>query len=94
MAESELVQGEWTDPDLSTGTVQEFGEQWISEHKISLRTREEYDSLFRHHVEPYLGAVEIGQLTTDQVRSWRRHCSVTGARRTGPRRPTGYSARS
>ena len=60
MAESELVQGEWTDPDLGTVTVREFGEQWISEHKISQRTREEYDSLFRHHVEPYLGAVEIG----------------------------------
>jgi hypothetical protein len=94
MAESELVQGEWTDPDLGTVTVREFGERWISEHKLSQRTREEYDSLFRHHVQPYLGAMEIGQIITDRVRSWRAACSVTAARRTGPRRPTGYSARS
>jgi hypothetical protein len=44
-------QGEWPDPDLGTATVREFGEQRISEHKISQRAREEYDSLFRHHVE-------------------------------------------
>jgi hypothetical protein len=71
LAEAELMQGKWTDPQLGKVAVGEFGTLWIAEHRIGQRTREEYESLFRHHVEPYIGGLEIGQLTTDQVRSWR-----------------------
>lgn len=71
LAESELLQGEWTDPTLGKVALREFGGQWINEHKMGQRTREEYESLFRLHVAPYLGDVEIGQLSTEQVRTWR-----------------------
>ncbi len=35
------------------------------------RTREEYLSLWRHHIEPYLGQVDLAELSTDTIRGWR-----------------------
>ncbi len=71
VAESELLRDEWTDPERGEVRVAEFGEQWINEHKISRRTREEYESLFRHHLLPYLGEMALTDVTTDRVRAWR-----------------------
>ena len=45
------TQGVRTAEKYSTVTVREVGEQRISEHEISQRAREEYGSLFRHHVQ-------------------------------------------
>jgi hypothetical protein len=53
------------------GAVCNFGARWITEHRAGERTWEEYLSLWRHHVEPYLGQVELAELSTDTIRSWR-----------------------
>lgn len=71
LAEAELLRGEWTDPTLGQVSVRDFGETWIAEHKIGRRTREEYESLFRHHIGPFLGDRSIGSLDTAAVRGWR-----------------------
>jgi hypothetical protein len=41
------------------------------EHRVGERTREEYLSLWCHHIEPYLGQVELAELSTDTIRGWR-----------------------
>ena len=45
--------------------------RWITEHRVGERTQEEYLSLWRHHGEPYLGLVELAELPTETIRSWR-----------------------
>ncbi|MGH3755045.1 MAG: tyrosine-type recombinase/integrase [Pseudonocardiaceae bacterium] len=49
----------------------EFGERWIKEHRLGERTREEYLSLWRHHVAPFLGSIELAEFSTGTIRSWR-----------------------
>ncbi len=71
VVESEMVRGEWADPMLGRVPLGEYGERWIREHRLGERTREEYDSLWRHHVAPFLGNLELGELATDTIRSWR-----------------------
>ncbi|MGH3674002.1 MAG: site-specific integrase, partial [Pseudonocardiaceae bacterium] len=50
VVESEVLRGEWTDPLLGRMSLAEFGERWITEHRLGERTREEYLSLWRNHV--------------------------------------------
>jgi integrase len=71
VVEGEMVRGEWTDPLLGRVLFAEFGERWITEHRLGERTRQEYRSLWRHHVLPFLGSLELAEVTTGTVRSWR-----------------------
>lgn len=41
------------------------------EHRLSPRTREEYRSLWKHHIAPFLGHIELAEIATGTVRSWR-----------------------
>ncbi len=38
---------------------------------MSRRTREEYASVWRLHLAPYLADMQLGQITTERVRTWR-----------------------
>ncbi|WP_214371306.1 tyrosine-type recombinase/integrase [Pseudonocardia sp. H11422] len=69
--ESDMLRGEWTDPLLGRVRFGEYGERWIAEHPLGARTREEYQSLWRHHVAPFLGHVELAELSTGTIRTWR-----------------------
>ncbi len=69
VTESELVRGDWADPLRGSELLADFGERWIAEHRVSQRVREEYDSLWRHHLDPYLG-------TSSWRRSPRRRCGA------------------
>jgi len=39
--------------------------------RLGPRTREEYESLWRHHVEPFLGHLELAELSSGTIRTWR-----------------------
>ncbi|MCA1696270.1 MAG: hypothetical protein LC749_16990 [Actinobacteria bacterium] len=58
-------------PAQGPGAVLQVRARWITEHRVGERTREEYLSLWRHHVEPYLGQVELTEFSTDTIRGWR-----------------------
>jgi integrase len=52
-------------------TVGEYGKRWITERAgLRPRTRALYESQFRLHIEPDLGAVPVRQMTPDRVRRW------------------------
>lgn len=76
--EGEMLRGEWTDPYLGEVELGEYGRQWITEHRCSRRTREEYASLWRLHIEPFLSAVELANLSTERVRTWRASLLASG----------------
>lgn len=69
--ESELHKGVWRDPAIGRISLSEYGARWIAEHKLGSRTRDLYKSLFRLHVEPYLGSRALEDLTSETVRWWR-----------------------
>ena len=71
VVESEVLQGDWSDPLAGRVTLGEYSQRWIVEHRLGQRTREEYDRLWRHHIQPYLGRVELAEISTDTIRSWR-----------------------
>lgn len=71
VTEASMLRGDWIDPLLGKITLQEYGERWIAERKLSVRTREEHVRTFRLHVVPFLGAKPVGEMSTELVRWWR-----------------------
>lgn len=69
--QSELLRGDWIDPDLGRISVDDFVTRWVAEHRLSPRTRDLYEGLNRLHIRPFLGALPIGSLTAERVRAWR-----------------------
>ena len=78
LRESELLRGEWVDPDLGKISLAHYGKRWIAEHRISDRTRELYESLFRLHISPFLGDKALDKITTEAIRSWRNRLLAEG----------------
>jgi hypothetical protein len=71
VTEAAILRGDWVDPLLGKVTLQEYGDRWIRERKLSVRTREEHARTFRLHIAPFLGAKTVGEMSTEVVRSWR-----------------------
>lgn len=71
--ETDLLRGEWVDPLLGKVALKGYGERWIKERELGVRTREEYARGFRLHVVPFLGDKTLGEISTETVRTWRRH---------------------
>ncbi|WP_254850135.1 site-specific integrase [Pseudonocardia sp. Ae263_Ps1] len=71
LVESQMLRREWLDPALGKALFSDYGDQWITEHKISARTREEYRSIWRHHIDPFLGPINLAELSPAVIRTWR-----------------------
>ncbi|MGM1057838.1 tyrosine-type recombinase/integrase [Saccharothrix sp. Mg75] len=76
--EADLLRGEWVDPLLGKVALKEYGERWIKERQLGVRTREEYNRQFRLYVDPFLGAKLLNSITTETVRTWRQHLLDSG----------------
>ncbi|WP_256796218.1 site-specific integrase [Terrabacter sp. Ter38] len=76
--QSELLRGDWLDPDLGRVTLDDYATKWIIEHRISARTRDLYEGLNRLHIRPFLGHVQLGSLNTERVRAWRAELLRSG----------------
>jgi integrase len=79
LKEAELLRGEWLNPDLQRIALKDFGKRWIEERPgLRPRTVDLYRLLFRKHIEPYLGRVNLGDLDTARVRQWRARLLAKG----------------
>jgi len=76
--EADLLRGEWIDPLLGKVKLAEYGDRWIKERELGVRTREEYARQFRLHVKPFLGEKLLSDISTETVRTWRRHLLDNG----------------
>jgi integrase len=52
-------------------TLAEFGRRWIKDRTLKPRTRDDYEGMFRNHIEPHLGALAVREIGTATVRQWR-----------------------
>ncbi|PXY38595.1 integrase [Prauserella flavalba] len=72
VTESQLMQGEWIDPERARVTLGEYAERWIIQRPgLRPRTVELYRWLLRTHIDAGLGGVELGKLSTAVIRQWR-----------------------
>jgi integrase len=72
MIESQMVTGEWTDPQRGKVKLGVYAERWIAQRaNLRARTVELYTWLLGRHIRPYLGDVPIGKITPELVRDWR-----------------------
>jgi integrase len=76
--QSELLRGDWIDPDLGRITVDLFATRWIAEQRLSPRTRDLYEGLNKLHVRPYVGSTPLGSLSSQQIRAWRAELLSAG----------------
>ncbi|WP_223198447.1 tyrosine-type recombinase/integrase [Solihabitans fulvus] len=70
--ESQMLRGEWVDPLLGKVELKDYGVRWVAERKLGVRTREEHARMFRLHVVPFLGGMNLGDISTETVRTWQR----------------------
>jgi hypothetical protein len=72
ITEAQLLRGDWTDPDRARITVHDYVAAWISQRPgLRPRTVELYRWLLGKHIDPDLGGVELGKLSTSLIRQWR-----------------------
>jgi integrase len=72
VTETQLLRGEWTDPERAGVTVHDYVEAWITQRPgLRPRTVELYKWLLRKHIGPELGDVQLGKLSTSVIRQWR-----------------------
>ncbi|QWF80683.1 Putative prophage phiRv2 integrase [Amycolatopsis sp. CA-230715] len=72
VTETQIMKGEWIDPERAKVTLGHYAGQWIAQRPgLRPRTVELYRWLLRKHIEADLGGVELGRLSTAVVRQWR-----------------------
>ncbi|GIF15272.1 hypothetical protein Ate01nite_53040 [Actinoplanes teichomyceticus] len=71
LVESEIIRGEWQAPEAGDVHLARYGREWIAHRKLQPRTRENYEDLFRLHIEPTLGHLALGAIKPQTIRSWR-----------------------
>src|SRR5690349_19588800 len=70
MLEAQIRSGEWTDPERGKVKLGDYGSAWITERPgLRPRTMDLYRWLLRKHIEPYLGVVPVGKLSTRRSRN-------------------------
>ncbi len=79
VVESQIIQGEWTDPERAKVKLGDYASQWVTQRPgLRPRTTELYRWLLRKHIEPRLGGVELGKLSTATIRQWRADLLAAG----------------
>jgi len=78
-AESELLTGEWINPDEGQTLLSEYATEWVEQRAgLRAKTRQLYDGLVRLHIVPKLGGYALASLTPARIRSWRAGLLAAG----------------
>jgi integrase len=72
MIEAQMASGTWTDPERGKIKLGDYAATWITQRPgLRPRTVDLYRWLLKKHIEPYIGGVPVGKLSTRLVREWR-----------------------
>jgi hypothetical protein len=69
--EADLSRGNWQDPDAGAVNFKLYASQWVRERGLSPTTEELYRRLLRLHILPTFGALDLDEITSPRVRTWR-----------------------
>ncbi|WP_250214477.1 tyrosine-type recombinase/integrase [Acrocarpospora catenulata] len=79
LIESQIIAGEWTDPERAKIKLKDYAETWIKERPgLRPRTVDLYTWTLAKHITPYLGGVSLGKLSTPMIRQWRTQLLGSG----------------
>lgn len=79
LAEARIIRGEWIDPQRSAVPFGAYADRWIRERPgLRPRTVELYRWLLTKHLEPRLGSVKLGDVSTAMIREWRSELLKAG----------------
>jgi integrase len=79
LIEAQIIAGEWTDPQRGKARLGDYARDWITQRPgLRIRTVDFYRWLLAKHIEPYLGDVPIGKLSTQTIREWRSDLLARG----------------
>ncbi|MGK2880430.1 MAG: tyrosine-type recombinase/integrase [Mycobacterium sp.] len=74
LRQAEIISKAWTPPDAApTATRTTFGQyakSWLAHRDIKQRTREHYQQVLDQHLAEPFGALPLGSITPDDVRTW------------------------
>jgi integrase len=72
LIEAQMISGEWADSDRSKIKLQDYAAYWIAQRAgLRPRTVDLYTWLCGKHINPHLGEVPLGKLSTPMIREWR-----------------------
>jgi integrase len=79
LIEAQMIAGEWTDPQRGKARLGDYARDWITQRPgLRIRTVDFYRWLLAKHIDPYLGDVPIGKLSTQAIREWRYSLLANG----------------
>ena len=88
--EARIREGRWTDPNAGKITVSDWIDRWMFFQDVGISTVVTRDYLIRRFLRPYLGACELGSLTTEDITRWENSIPA----RTGVSRRVARDARA
>jgi hypothetical protein len=93
VVEVQLGADDWSSPAQAKVRLGDYARTWIAERPgLRPRTTDLYGWLLTKHIDPHLGQIPLGKITTQAVRQWRASLLANGVSETV--RPTGCSAPS
>ncbi|MFF5295000.1 tyrosine-type recombinase/integrase [Paractinoplanes globisporus] len=79
LIESQMVRGEWIDPERGKIRLQDYAERWITERpNLRPRTVHLYRWTLGRHITPHLGDMPLNRIDTPMVREWRTRLLASG----------------
>lgn len=79
VAEAQIIRGDWIDPDAGRVPLGEYAAKWIAERPLAPSTVVRYEAALRTQIDPWLGRLDLVDLTPARVRRWRRDLLDAGA---------------
>jgi integrase len=77
--EADILDDEWTDPDLGRTVFGDYARSWIDERPgLRPKTIQLYQYLLRRHLEPTFGTKPIAAIREPHVRRWRKQLLDAG----------------
>ncbi len=79
LVETQLGSGDRANPARAKVRLGDYARVWITERPgLRPRTTDLYRWLLAKHIDPYLGPVEVGKISTQLVREWRAALLAAG----------------
>lgn len=79
LTEAQIFNGDWTDPERSKIKLGDYALKWIAQRAgLRPRTVDLYRWLLGRYIDPHLGGVQLGKLSTQMIREWRTNLLDAG----------------
>ncbi|WP_435600184.1 tyrosine-type recombinase/integrase [Streptomyces sp. C10-9-1] len=80
LTKADIQRNVWVDPEVGAVNFEEYAVKWVVERGLSATTDELYRRLLRLHILPFLGELDLDEITPPAVRTWRaERLAATGA---------------